>query len=359
MKKVIWKDDFLPVNEEHTDKLKRDYYMALGAYKQKLEDVSSHSDKLGTSANWDHTVNLVVSMIAKRSTVGTEELEGYKPNISELEENLHENKLSVDDESNVSLSILKMYINHELPIDDISLDDIKEIHRKFYSSKKLDYKAGKFRTKNDNNVAIESAQKMFVESKNVQDYMNKFIVKLNGYNNYDPIVKVAMIHGILLGIHPFKDGNGRVTRFITDKLLSRELNLPLFLSEAINSRAIDSSYSLALDSFHLQLDSLPLIIYFYEVAIDQLKRNTKLLNEYIVTFNKIKERLLESGFKIKYAVGLSELMATQDNLKLKDIENHLGVTKVTASNILNSLVESKFIRKNKEQGRTILFEIIK
>ncbi len=359
MKKIIWKENFIDVTEEYLDDLKRDYYMALGAYKQKLSDVKTSSELISNSINDKHIINLVVSMLAKRSTVGTEELEGYKPDIVMLEENLFENKFELDDDSNVSLSIFKMYLNYTLPEDIITLDTIKEIHRNFFITNKINYKAGKLRNKNDSNVFIPNSNKLFIESRNVEKYMNKFIPFLNGFQKYDPVTRVAMIHGILLGIHPFRDGNGRITRFITDKLLSRELEVPLFLSEAINSRATDSAYALALDAFHLNLDSLPLIRYFYEIAINQLKLNIKIIDDYINEYTRKKYLLLESGFKLKYAHGLAELLSTHELIRKKNIESSLEVTAVTASTIINKLIERKIIKKHKEHGRSVLYKVIK
>ncbi len=356
-RKVNWKENFIDVCEEYLEEVKAEYFMALGAYKQKLEDIKNESSYMNDHTNVEHLIQTILSMLAKRSTQGTEELEGFKPDIEKLEENMYENNLAINDEQNVSLDILKMYINYDLP-EIVELEDISNIHKMFFQSNKPDYKPGKFRKKGDNNVMVKSSNKLFTPSEYVNKYLIKFIAYVNGYKDKNTITKVAMIHGILLGIHPFRDGNGRVARFIVDKMLSRDLNIPLFISEAINSRSNDSSYFVALDAFHLNNDSLPLIRYFYEVATEQLRHNTKLLNEYIKNHNKLTKKIIELDIKEKNASKLSDLLCTQTFIRRKEIINHLGITGPTANVILEKLINGKIIKKHKDDGRSKLYKFV-
>ncbi|MET4142515.1 Fic family protein [Pedobacter sp. UYP1] len=51
--------------------------------------------------------------------------------------------------------------------------------------------------------------------------MKKFIAWVNSDQNLDPVTKAAIAHIWFVTIHPFDDGNGRMTRAITDMLLAR------------------------------------------------------------------------------------------------------------------------------------------
>ena len=55
----------------------------------------------------------------------------------------------------------------------------------------------------------------------VLDMMNDLLQWVNNEENIDPILKAAVAHLWFVAIHPFDDGNGRLTRTITDMLLSR------------------------------------------------------------------------------------------------------------------------------------------
>lgn len=55
----------------------------------------------------------------------------------------------------------------------------------------------------------------------VPTQMDDFLKWLNTDNNENPIIKAAIAHLWFVIIHPFDDGNGRITRIITEMLLAR------------------------------------------------------------------------------------------------------------------------------------------
>ena len=60
----------------------------------------------------------------------------------------------------------------------------------------------------------------------VPEEMNRFIDWFNTENRTDPVLKAAIAHLWFVAIHPFDDGNGRLTRTLTDMLLSRADGMP-------------------------------------------------------------------------------------------------------------------------------------
>ena len=58
-------------------------------------------------------------------------------------------------------------------------------------------------------------------SEAVPAMMNDFLAWINEEQNIDPILKAAVAHLWFVAIHPFDDGNGRITRTITDMLLAK------------------------------------------------------------------------------------------------------------------------------------------
>ncbi len=55
----------------------------------------------------------------------------------------------------------------------------------------------------------------------VEDEMSAFLAWLNGAHDVDPLIKGAIAHLWFVAIHPFGDGNGRITRAIADMTLAR------------------------------------------------------------------------------------------------------------------------------------------
>ena len=63
-------------------------------------------------------------------------------------------------------------------------------------------------------------------SEAVSAMMNDFLQWVNGNHEIDPILKAGVAHLWFVAIHPFDDGNGRITRSITDMLLAKADGMP-------------------------------------------------------------------------------------------------------------------------------------
>ena len=59
------------------------------------------------------------------------------------------------------------------------------------------------------------------DSDRIEDEMRKFINWIEKETTVDPVLKAAISHLWFVTIHPFEDGNGRITRAITEMLLAR------------------------------------------------------------------------------------------------------------------------------------------
>lgn len=64
------------------------------------------------------------------------------------------------------------------------------------------------------------------DSEVVPAMMNEFLEWINDQQDIDPILKAAIAHLWFVAIHPFDDGNGRLTRTITDMLLAKADGIP-------------------------------------------------------------------------------------------------------------------------------------
>lgn len=63
-------------------------------------------------------------------------------------------------------------------------------------------------------------------SADVPKEMARFLDWINNEKGTDPVLKAAIAHLWFVAIHPFDDGNGRLTRTITDMLLARADGMP-------------------------------------------------------------------------------------------------------------------------------------
>lgn len=169
-------------------------------------------------------------------------------------------------------------INHAeaiLYIEDIVKNDetlseyvIKSIHSLIL--KNIDNEnAGKYRTQD---VIISGAEHIPPSYILVQDKMEEFINWYKICSNMHPVLKAAKVHVDFVGIHPFIDCNGRVSRLI--------MNLELLKSgyQALNIRNDKKSeYYEALDTAHCHNDYS---LFYNLIAEYELERLKELIRYY-------------------------------------------------------------------------------
>lgn len=79
--------------------------------------------------------------------------------------------------------------------------------------------------------------------------MEKFLDGIENETEIDPVLKAAISHLWFITIHPFEDGNGRITRAITEMMLARsDKSIKRFYSMSAQIRAERNQYYAVLES---------------------------------------------------------------------------------------------------------------
>ena len=169
-------------------------------------------------------------------------------------------------------------INHEkaiLFLDDLVKEDnpisewnIKSIHSLIL--KEIDNEnAGRYRNEN---VTIKGAIHIPPDYIKVPELMEKIILNYNNWNNYHPIIQATLLHGELVKIHPFINGNGRTSRIVMNLVLMNYGYNPVIIKKG--SRL---EYYEALDKAHITNDYTDFIKLINDLEIEMLKNYLKLV----------------------------------------------------------------------------------
>lgn len=128
-------------------------------------------------------------------------------------------------------------INHETAIlyleslieydSDISEWNIKSLHQLVLKGID-DENAGKYR---NGNVIISGAKHIPSEHIRVPELMEKLIINYNDWKKFHPIIRASLLHGELVKIHPFVDGNGRTARLIMNMELMKNGYVPVIIKK--------------------------------------------------------------------------------------------------------------------------------
>lgn len=169
-------------------------------------------------------------------------------------------------------------INHEKAIiylDELVKDNkpitewnIKNIHQLIL--REIDNNnAGKYRREN---VTIKGATHIPPDYIKIPELMEKLILNYETWNKYHPIIQAALLHGELVKIHPFVDGNGRTSRLVMNLDLMNNGYNPVIIKKENRLE-----YYEALDKAHTTGNYTDFVKLINKLEIEMLNKYLQLL----------------------------------------------------------------------------------
>lgn len=165
-------------------------------------------------------------------------------------------------------------------------------------------------------------------------------------SDYDPIVKMAIIHFQFESIHPFYDGNGRTGRIINILylILEKLQSLPiLYLSSYIIEHKAD--YYRLLQEVRDENNWEEWLLFMIK-GVERTSRNTIDLILQIRTLMQEYKNELRSNYKF-YSQDLLNNLFKHPYTKIEFVVNDLGVSRLTAANYLNKLADDGLLQKER------------
>ena len=164
--------------------------------------------------------------------------------------------------------------------------------------------------------------------------------------DYDPIVKMAIIHYQFESIHPFYDGNGRTGRIINILylILERLQNLPiLYLSKSIIDNKSD---------YYRLLQQLRDDENWEEWLLFMIHGVEKTSRETIELIIQIKELMMNYKHKLRdnykfYSQDLLNNLFKHPYTKIEFLVTDLKISRITAANYLNKLADDGLLKKER------------
>ena len=187
----------------------------------------------------------------------------------------------------------------------------------------------------------------------LMDNLEKYINDTE-MDEYDPLVKMAIIHHQFESIHPFYDGNGRTGRIINILYLMLQglLDMPvLYLSSYIIKNKAD--YYRLLNEVRTDDAWEEWIIYMLDGIEKTSIQSIKIIGEITELMQEYKSVLREGLPKI-YSKDLLELLFKHPYTKINFLVDELGVTRKTATSHLRA-IEKLGILESIKVGREVYF----
>lgn len=190
--------------------------------------------------------------------------------------------------------------------------------------------------------------------------MKIFLEWINQANNQDSIINAAIAHLWFITIHPFEDGNGRIARAITDRMLCRSENRSqrfYSLSQQIKEDK-KGYYAILEKSQKANLDITAWLLWFIESldkaldasneTVDRIMRKHQFWFEHkSVSFNERQIKVLEMLFSNFYGK-----LTTSKWAKINKCSND------TALRDIQDLIKKNVLRKSEAGGRSVSYSLI-
>ena len=199
------------------------------------------------------------------------------------------------------------------------------------------------------------------DSELVDNEMFLFLDWFNNYDNIDQVIKAAIAHLWFVTIHPFEDGNGRITRALSDMILARaDKSNQRFYSMSAQIRKERKGYYEILEKTQKgNLDITEWIKWFLQCLINALKSTDSILRQV----------LFKAGFWNKYSKTIiNERQRKLINKLLDGFDGKLTsskwakiakCSKDTAIRDINDLINKNILRKEAAGGRSTNYELVK
>ena len=198
-------------------------------------------------------------------------------------------------------------------------------------------------------------------SERIDSEMENLINWIESENDIDTVLKSAIVHLWFITIHPFEDGNGRITRAITEMLLARSDNsVKRFYSMSSQIRLERKHYYEILEKTQKGASEITdWILWFLECLKNSFKSTSESLSKILIK---------AEFWKINSKTILNERQQKMLNKLLDGFDGKLTTSKWgkickcsqdTALRDIQDLIKKEILHKEKSGGRSTNYEIKK
>lgn len=243
---------------------------------------------------------------------------------------------------------------------------IKELHSIITNNLEIEgsKEIGKFRTCN---VTIKNAKHTPPEAHLVNQYMDELVEWINEDGKMQQqLLKIAIAHHAFTWIHPFDNGNGRMSRILTYSMLKQ---YGFDMAYLLNSTAVfcidRNKYFDMLQKADENSDEGKRVWceYVLNGLYNEMSKVSKLMQKHFFTEKIVKpaiNRALELHFISNDYKKVLELALKKDFIKSKDIQELFAKEKTTrqVTLLISKMQEAKLLQKTDAKARTYMINLL-
>lgn len=268
-------------------------------------------------------------------------------------------KQEADKESRMAKILCKVYESFDKPL---THEMLWQWHSELFSHQPHIVDNGKYRTHIEPMQIVSNrydSPGIFFEappSVNVHEEMSTFIDWFNSTNKTESILgRASIAHVYFESIHPFEDGNGRIGRFLVEKILSQGVEQPLLIAVSKVLEKRKKEYYTAIEKCNRTLEVDHWVEFFVDAILQAQKESIDLLYfliEKSKMLNALSGQLNTRQEKVLLRIFAEGLSGFKGGLSA---ENYISITKTsraTATRDLADLVQKGALVKTGELRHT-------
>lgn len=203
--------------------------------------------------------------------------------------------------------------------------------------------------------------------KKLIDFLNKSLDFLTNENNVGPLVKIAVFHYLFGYAHPFYNGNGRTSRFISSYLLFNILNQSIALRISYTIKNDKNKYYKAFDICNdpkNKGDITPFIYSFIDIIKNAAKSSLENLEslkqrlEYYSTIHENIYNFFENDLQSKIVyILIQNALFSSKGVFIEELKHHLECSEATIRKNIKSLINHGLIINTEREKNKMLYEL--
>ena len=193
----------------------------------------------------------------------------------------------------------------------------------------------------------------------VDQEMNRFLEWFNGNQMIDPVLKAAIAHFWFVTIHPFDDGNGRITRAITDMQLARSDKSPQRFYSMSNQILIErKEYYDILEKSQRGDNDITAWLEWFLLCLERAIPGSETLLESVLYKAKFWDKHGQTAFNERQRLMLNKLLDGFDGkLTTSKWAKITKSSQDTALRDITDLIEKGILQKEASGGRSTNYEL--
>jgi len=260
-----------------------------------IEEIKVNQNKINKI---DHLVKSIYRLIIySRHHIDDDLLDTYLTSVQELQEllSLKNAQMEAQNEEEAEEYLKNLKVSLDFVIEEIILHNNFEKELQLFQLLRLvSPETNAIHPNRYRQTLVQVGAHICPDKDAVPNLVSELLYQMQFITN--PIIRAIYFHHELIRIHPFSDGNGRVTRIAKNWMLMYDLYPPIFINDAPQKK----EYVTTLSQSFRELDNSPKkwnehTETFFELELDRLVVNATLLYETVNRIGLEREKKVNSN----------------------------------------------------------------